>query len=199
MRKAINHLKKTDPVMATIITKVGPYKPAKLDPSFKTLVRAIVFQQLATGAARTIHGRLEALCDGRVTPQAIMNLSVGEMRRAGLSRQKLSYIRDLADHVHEGRLEFTQLHKLPDEEVIEILTDVKGIGRWTAQMFLLFALERPNVLPTGDLGVQNAIKKAYHKRKVTPKHIEKMGKKWEPYCSVASWYLWRSLDQGAEI
>src|SRR5579871_6001805 len=98
MRKAINHLKKTDPVMATIIAKVGAYKPAKLDPSFKTLVRAIVFQQLATGAARTIHGRLEALCDGTVTPQAIMNLSVGEMRRAGLSRQKLSYIRDLADH-----------------------------------------------------------------------------------------------------
>src|SRR5579872_5589772 len=117
MRKAINHLKKADPVLARIITKVGPYKPTKREPSFRTLVRAIVFQQLATKAAQTIHDRFENLCGGAITPQAVRMLSVGEMKSVGLSKQKLSYIRDLADHVHEGRLDFTNLHTLPDEEI----------------------------------------------------------------------------------
>src|SRR5271155_5633072 len=171
MRKAINHLKKVDPIMARIIAKVGPYRPPRHEPTFRAVVRAIVFQQLAGAAARTIHGRFEELCDGNVTPKAVSMLTVGEMRKAGLSRQKLSYIRDLADHVLEGRLDFSTLPTKTDEEVIAILTDVKGIGLWTAQMFLLFALERPNVLPVGDFGVQKAIKIHYKKRKVTPKHV----------------------------
>jgi len=132
-------------------------------------------------------------------------LSIPDLRRAGLSGQKTNYIRDLAEHTLEGRLSFESLPKLSDEEVIAVLTQVKGIGEWTAQMFLMFSLQRPNVLPTGDLGIRMAIRKAYKKRYKTkdglpsPKHIHKIAKAWHPYCSVASWYLWRSLEGTADI
>ena len=195
MKKALTHLKSCDQVLASIITRVGPYKITYREPTFEALARAIVFQQLSGKAARTIYGRLEEAAGGAITPDAIQNLSVGEMRRAGLSRQKIGYIRDLAEHALSGKVDFPNLHKLSDEEVIAALTDIKGIGEWTAQMFLIFALRRPNVLAAGDLGVRTAVQRAYKKRKLpTPKQMEKVAENWHPYCSVACWYLWRSLE-----
>lgn len=195
MRKALNHLKKCDRTLAAIITRVGPYKIIYREPTFQALARAIVFQQLSTKAARTIYGRLEEAAGGSITPEAIQNLSVGEMRRAGLSKQKIGYIRDLAEHVLSGKVDFTKLHEMSDDEVIVTLTDIKGIGEWTAHMFLIFALRRPNVLATGDLGVRTAVQRAYRKRKLpSPKQMEKIAAGWHPYCSVACWYLWRSLE-----
>jgi DNA-3-methyladenine glycosylase II len=121
------------------------------------------------------------------------------MRKCGLSRQKLSYIRDLARRTKSGEIDFAALPGLPDDEVIERLTRVKGIGVWSAQMFLLFTLRRPNVLPATDFGIQNAIRKAYGRRTLPkPKQVEKLARAWHPYCSVASWYLWRSLDNKAQ-
>jgi DNA-3-methyladenine glycosylase II len=195
MKKALDHLKKSDAILASIIVRVGPCKMTYREPTFEMLARAIVFQQLSTKAARTIYGRLEEAAGGRLTPEAIQNLSVGEMRRAGLSRQKLGYIRDLAEHALSGKVDFAKLPAMSDEEVIASLTDIKGIGVWTAHMFLLFSLRRPNVLPVGDLGVRMAIQRAYRKRKMpTPKQVEQIAKGWHPYCSYAAWYLWRSLE-----
>jgi DNA-3-methyladenine glycosylase II len=195
MKKALDHLKKSDAILASIIARVGPCKMAYRDPTFEMLARAIVFQQLSTKAARTIYGRLEEAAGGALTPESIQNLSVGEMRRAGLSRQKLGYIRDLAEHALSGKVDFAKLPAMSDEEVIESLTDIKGVGVWTAHMFLLFSLRRPNVLPVGDLGVRMAIQRAYKKRKMpTPKQVEQIAKGWHPYCSFAAWYLWRSLE-----
>jgi DNA-3-methyladenine glycosylase II len=195
MKKAVNHLTKSDVILASIIARVGPCKMTYRDPSFEMLARAIVFQQLSTKAAATIYGRLEEAAGGQLTPQSIQNLSVGEMRRAGLSRQKLGYIRDLAEHALSGKVDFARLPSLSDEEVIESLTDIKGVGVWTAHMFLIFSLRRPNVLPVGDLGVRMAVQRAYKKRKLpTPKQMEQIAKNWHPYCSYAAWYLWRSLE-----
>ena len=195
MKKALDHLKKSDTILASIIARVGPCKMAYRDPTFEMLARAIVFQQLSTKAARTIYGRLEEAAGGALTPESIQNLSVGEMRRAGLSRQKLGYIRDLAEHALSGKVDFAELPAMSDEEVIIALTDIKGVGVWTAHMFLIFSLRRPNVLPIGDLGVRMAIQRAYRKRKMpTPKQVEQIAKGWHPYCSYAAWYLWRSLE-----
>lgn len=195
MKRALDHLKKSDAILASIIARVGPCKMTYREPTFEMLARAIVFQQLSTKAARTIYGRLEEAAGGALTPQAIQNLSVGEMRRAGLSRQKLGYIRDLAEHAISGKVDFARLPEMSDEEVIAALTDIKGIGVWTAHMFLLFSLRRPNILPVGDLGVRMAIQRFYRKRKLpTPKQIEQVAKTWHPYCSYAAWYLWRSLE-----
>ncbi|HEY6352822.1 MAG TPA: DNA-3-methyladenine glycosylase [Candidatus Angelobacter sp.] len=196
MKKALTHLKKADKILSSIITRVGPYKIAYREATFEALARAIVFQQLSTKAARTIYGRLEEAAGGKITPEAIQNLSVGEMRRAGLSKQKIGYIRDLAEHALAGKVDFANLHLMSDEEVMVTLTDIKGIGEWTAHMFLIFALQRPNVLATGDLGVRTAIQRAYKKRKLpTSKEIEKIAACWHPYRSVACWYLWRSLEE----
>ena len=200
MRRALNHLKKSDPILAEIIQRVGPYKITFRDPVFEMLVRAIVSQQLSTKVARVIYDRLVAATGGKITPASVQGLSVGEMRRVGLSGQKTSYIRDLADHAAEGRLDFAALPAMTDDEVVTTLTQVKGIGEWTAHMFLIFSLRRLNILPTGDLGIRMAIRNAYKKRYNTkdrlpsPSHIEKLAQAWHPYCSVASWYLWRSLE-----
>lgn len=195
MKKALAHLKKSDKILASIITRVGAYKITYREASFEALARAIVFQQLNGTAARTIYGRLEEAAGGKVTPAAIQNLSVGEMRRAGLSKQKIGYIRDLAEHALSGKVDFANLSQMTDEEVIVALTDIKGIGEWTAHMFLIFALRRPNVLATGDLGVRTAIQRAYKRRKLpSPKEMEKIAACWHPYRSVACWYLWRSLE-----
>jgi DNA-3-methyladenine glycosylase II len=195
MKKAIDYLTKSDVILAAIIARVGPCKMTYRDPSFEMLARAIVFQQLSTKAATTIYGRLEVAAGGQLTPEAIQNLGVGEMRRAGLSRQKLGYIRDLAEHALSGKVDFAKLPDMSDEEVIAALTDIKGVGVWTAHMFLIFSLRRPDVLPVGDLGVRMAIQRAYKKRKLpTPKQIEQIAKGWHPYCSYAAWYLWRSLE-----
>jgi DNA-3-methyladenine glycosylase II len=165
------------------------------------LVRSIVFQQLSGKAARTIMQRLvNALPEGRLTPEAILALTPEQMRSLGLSGQKTAYVRDLAERTRSGEIDFSKFPAMSDDEVIEHLTRVKGVGVWTAHMFLIFALRRPDVLPTGDLGVRAAMRKAYRMRALPkPERMEKIAKRWRPYCSVASWYLWRSLDGPAEI
>lgn len=201
MRAAINHLTRQDPVLAAIIQAAGPFRLEYRQPTFETLVRSIVFQQLSGKVARVIYDRLAAAVpDGRVTPAAILKLRPDKMRRLGLSRQKIAYIRDLARQTARGKVVFESLAALADEAVIEHLTQVKGIGVWTAQMFLMFALRRKNVLPTGDLGVRTAIRKAYDLEELPkPEQIEELARGWHPYCTVASWYLWRSLEGKAAL
>ena len=195
MRKAINHLKKADPVLAAIIQEVGPYRINYDEPAFASLAEAIVYQQLHGKAAATIFKRLTDLAGLPLTPEGILKLSEEQMRAAGLSKQKLSYLRDLAAKAQSGEVQFAHLPEMSDEEVIKQLTKIKGIGVWTAHMFLMFSLRRANVLPTGDLGIQMAIRKHYRKRKLPkPAQMEKIAKCWEPYRSIACWYLWRSLD-----
>jgi len=195
MRKAINHLKKSGPVMAAIIERMGPCLIEYGPPEFHSLAEAIVYQQLNGKAAVTIFERFAALAGKPLTPEGIQKLTDEQMRSAGLSKQKSSYLRDMADRAASGQLDFSKLHELPDDEVIKHLTQVKGVGVWTAQMFLMFTLKRPNVLPTGDFGVQMAIKRHYNKRKMPkPEQMEKIAKPWEPYRSIACWYLWKSMD-----
>jgi DNA-3-methyladenine glycosylase II len=195
MRKAINHLKKSDPVMRGIIERVGPCRMEFGEPVFHSLAEAIVYQQLNGKAAVTIFNRFAALAGDPVVPEGIAKLTDEQLRSAGLSKQKSSYLRDMAERAIRGELNFTRLPEMTDEEVIKHLTQVKGVGVWTAQMFLMFTLKRPNVLPTGDFGIQMAIKKHYNKRKMPkPALMEKIAKPWEPYRSIACWYLWRSLD-----
>ena len=187
-------------ILAAIIERVGEYRITYREPQFETLVRSIVFQQLNGAAARTIFDRFKLAAGGELTPESILKMRTPKMRKCGLSKQKISYIRDLAQRTAKGKVDFQALHVMSDAEVITTLTQIKGIGEWTAHMFLIFALQRPNVLPTGDLGVRIAIRKAYRKRKLpSPKQMEKIAKSWHPYCSVASWYLWRSLDAPVEI
>jgi DNA-3-methyladenine glycosylase II len=201
MRKAIRHLQAADPVMAGIIRQVGPYRIEFRDPVFDTLVRSIVYQQLSGHVAQVIFGRLlAAVPGGLLTPENILALRPAKMRKLGLSKQKTAYIRDLARHTRAGTVNFAGLLELPDAEVIEHLTKVKGVGVWTAHMFLIFALRRANVLPSGDLGVRSAIRKAYGFEELPkPAEIEALGEKWHPYCTVAAWYLWRSLEPNANL
>lgn len=195
MRKALNHLKKSDPIIAGIIERVGACQMRKAEATFESLARSIVYQQLNGRAAGTIYGRLVAASSSPITPEAILRLTHEEMRAVGLSTQKARYIRDLAERTSRAEIDFAALQYMADQEIIEVLTQVKGVGVWTVQMFLMFSLNRPNVLPTGDLGIRNAVKKAYRMRKVpTPADVQKRAKAWHPYCSVASWYLWRSLE-----
>jgi len=188
-----------DPVLAAIIKRHGPCALAEARDRFDhftMLVRAIVFQQLSTKAATTIYNRLlERMPGGVADPRALAALSDAELRAAGISRQKATYLRDLAVRVAAGEVPLDSIDALPDEEVIEALTKVKGIGRWTAEMFLIFRLQRPDVLPVADLGILNAIQKAYRlRKKPTAKRLQKIGEPWRPYRSIACWYLWRSLD-----
>jgi len=195
MRKAVNHLKKRDPVLREIIERVGPCRMEYGMPEFCSLAEAIVYQQLNGRAAVTIFNRFAALAGEPITPEGILKLRDEQLRSVGLSKQKAAYLKDLAAKTADGLLNFARLPDMTDEEVIEHLTQVKGVGVWTAHMFLMFSLRRPNVLPTGDYGVQVAIRKHYKKRKLPkPKEMEKIAKAWEPYRSVACWYMWRSLD-----
>lgn len=195
MRKAVNHLKKSDPTMRAIIEKHGPCRMAYGEPSFASLAETIVYQQLNGKAAATIFKRFTDLAGLPLTPQGVLKLSDEQMRSAGLSKQKLSYLRSLAELTLSGEVNFEQLPNLPDEEVIAHLTRVKGIGIWSSQMFLMFTLKRPDILPTGDLGIQMAMQKHYRKRKLPkPKEMEKIAKPWAPYRTFACWYLWKSVD-----
>ena len=195
MRKAVNHLKKSDPILRVIIERVGPCRMEFGEPEFASLAESIVYQQLNGRAAATIFERFAALAGEPLTPEGILRLSDAQLRGVGLSKQKSAYLKDLAAKTAAGALDFARLPELSDDEVIAHLTQVKGIGVWTAHMFLMFSLQRPNVLPTGDYGVQVAIKKHYKKRKLPkPKDMEKIARAWEPYRSVACWYMWRSLD-----
>jgi DNA-3-methyladenine glycosylase II len=195
MRKAINHLKKSDPVLRAIIERVGPCRMEFGEPTFHSLAEAIVYQQLNGKAAVTIFKRFADAAGDPVTPAGILELSEQQLRAVGLSKQKSSYLRDLAAKTQAGLLNFAHLVDQSEDEVIEHLTQVKGIGVWTAHMFLMFTLRRPDILPTGDYGVQVAMKKHYRKRKLPkPKDMEKIAKPWSPYRSIACWYLWQSLD-----
>jgi DNA-3-methyladenine glycosylase II len=195
MRKAIHHLKKSDPVLRAIIERVGPFRMGYRPAEFSSVARSILYQQLNGKAAAIIFNRFTALAGDPLTPEGILKLTDEQLRSVGLSKQKSAYLKDLAAKTRDGLLNFAKLPDMSDEEVIEHLTQVKGIGVWTAHMFLMFSLKRPDVLPTGDYGVQAAIKKHYRKRQLPKPHMmEKIAKPWAPYRSVACWYLWRSLD-----
>jgi DNA-3-methyladenine glycosylase II len=196
MKHPIQHLKKADPVLAAIIERVGPLAIQYREPIFQTLVRSIVYQQLNGKAALTIFNRLAAAAKADpLTPESILKLRPQRMRSLGLSQQKMTYIRELARFTKSGEINFELCATLEDPHVIEHLTRVKGVGVWTVQMFLIFALRRPNVLPTGDLGVRAAIKKAYNLPDLPkPDEMERIAAPWHPHCSVAAWYLWRSLE-----
>jgi len=180
-----------------LIREHGPCGLADAQHSepFRALVSAIISQQLSTRAAATIKARVETLVGAPVTPARVAAVSDDALRGAGLSRQKIAYLRDLSRRVEAGDLALNQLDVMSDEEVIAALTSVKGIGRWTAEMFLMFRLHRPDVLPVGDLGIVKAVQRAYGMRKLpTPERLTKLGEQWRPYRSVACWYLWASLD-----
>ena len=199
-RPALGHLKRADPVLADIIARVGAchMEPRRSGTHYDALVRSIIYQQLSGKAAGTIHRRFCALFPSN-RPRAELVLSKDDptLRSVGLSRQKVSYLRDLSARVVDGSLPLAHLGRLSDDAIIEHLVQVKGIGRWTVQMFLMFRLGRPDVLPELDLGVQNAIQRAYGlKTRPSPKEVLSMGEKWRPHASVASWYLWRSLENG---
>jgi DNA-3-methyladenine glycosylase II len=195
MRKAVNHLKKSDPILAGIIERIGPCRMEYGEPTFHSLAEAILYQQLNGKAAVTIFNRFTALAGDPLTPAGILKLSDAQMRGVGLSKQKTAYLRDLAEKTQAGLLEFERLPELSEEEVIAHLTQVKGVGVWTAHMFLMFTLRRPDILPVGDYGVQAAIKKHYRKRQwPKPAIMEKIARPWSPYRSIACWYLWKSLD-----
>ena len=197
MRSALKHLKKSDPVLASIIQRVGPFTLEYREPSFETLVRSIVYQQLSGRVASVIFGRLHAANgESPLTPAGILKLRPERMRKLGLSAQKTLYIRELAKHTKRGNVVFESLPDSDDLAVIEHLTQVKGIGVWTAQMFLMFALRRPDVLPVADLGIRSAMQKAYGLADLPkPPEMEKIAAAWKPWTSVACWYLWRSLDK----
>jgi DNA-3-methyladenine glycosylase II len=196
MKKAVAHLKSSDPVLGALIERIGPsrflYRPA----TFDALVHSIVNQQLSNKAAATIYGRLQnALAPKQVEPCGILRLGEDELRKLGISKQKSSYLLDLAEKSRNKEVDFDALPNLPDADVLEQLTAIKGIGEWTVHMFLMFALRRPDVLPIGDLGIQNAIQKVYGlEARPKPKQVAEIGAKWRPYASYAAWYLWRSLE-----
>ena len=197
-QKARRLLMRRDPILAGAIKRIGPCRMAERQRKdhLTALVGAIVSQQLSTKAAATIFGRFAALFpDNQITNAAAFDtFDDATLRGVGLSGQKVGYLRDLSARIADGRLNLDALDALPDEEVIERLTAVKGFGRWTAEMFLMFRLHRPDVLPAGDLGIVNAIQRLYRLRKrPDPKRILKMGEAWRPYRSVASWYLWQTL------
>ena len=200
MKKALKHLS-ADPSLAPIISRVGRYAIEYREPTFQTLVRAIVYQQLSGKAAKTIFGRLtDAAKADPLTPEAILKLRPARMRKLGLSKQKIEYIRGLARMTRDGEVSFERCAELDDAAVIEHLTQVKGVGVWTVHMFLLFALRRHDVLPTGDLGVRAAMKRAYALAELpSPAEMERIAAAWRPYRSVAVWYLWRSLDNVAAM
>jgi DNA-3-methyladenine glycosylase II len=193
---AISHLSAADPVLAGLIARIGPIDARPAGDPYPELVRAIIYQQLAGAAAATIERRFRALYpDSRVpTPEELLSTPDEALRGAGVSRQKIGYLRDLARHAAEGRIS-DDLRTLPDEEVITRVTAVKGIGRWTADMLLLFCLGRPDVLPVGDLGVRRAMQRAYGLPALPkPAEMETLAAPWRPHRGMASRYLWRSLD-----
>ncbi len=198
---ALDQLRSADPKLGALIDEHGPLdlaarrrgRPA--DP-YGALLRSIVGQQLSTKAAATIYGRLTELWGGRTpTPQELLDADPDAIRAAGMSRPKIGYLRSLAEHVLDGSLELDRLEELSDEEITAELTAVKGLGEWTAHMFLIFHLQRPDVLPVGDLGVRNAVRAVYGLDELPkPAELVELGEPWRPHRSLAALYLWRSLD-----
>jgi 3-methyladenine DNA glycosylase/8-oxoguanine DNA glycosylase len=198
---AVEHLRAADPVLGQLMDMVGPFR-MQLDraPSlFLALAEAIVYQQLSGKAAATIFGRVRALfprAPAGPTPAQLLRISDDELRGAGLSRSKLLSLRDLARRAENGELpSLAEVHRMDNDAIIERLTEVRGIGRWTVEMLLMFRLGRPDVLPTGDYGIQKGFAVAFRKRKLPTREVlEKHGARWKPYRTVASWYLWRATD-----
>ncbi|MGB8411598.1 MAG: DNA-3-methyladenine glycosylase [Candidatus Binatus sp.] len=196
-RKARMHLSKADPVLARIIAEVGALGIQPRRERFQALVRNIIFQQLAGAAANAIYGRFVGLFPGVEfpSPQQVLAKTDAELRSVGLSEKKALYIKDLAAHVRDGKLNFHRFHRMTDEEIVAHLTQVKGIGKWTAEIFLMFNLGRPDVMPADDLGVRNAVQRHYRMRqRPNRKRLLKHAERWRPYRTAAAWYLWRSLD-----
>lgn len=198
VRQAELALAEADPVMAAHIAAVGhcPLKPRSNGlPHFEQLARSIVYQQLAGKAAASIWARVRALVDGRFTAEAVVGLTYDELRSAGLSNNKALSVQDLALRVFDRRLSLDRIARLDDEAVIELLSEVRGIGRWTAEMFLIFQLHRMDVWPIGDLGVRNGYRLLYGMPEMpTPKELHVLGDKFAPHRSIAAWYCWRSVD-----
>ena len=195
-------LARRDPVIRELIRKHGRcgLADAQHTDPFTALVHAIVSQQLSTKAAATIAARVDALLGGTPTPKAVAEVSDPQLRAAGLSGQKIGYMRDLCARIEDGSLPLDSLPTLDDAAVIDALTRVKGIGRWTAEMFLMFRLHRPDVLPVGDLGIVKAVQRAYGLRKAPdPRRLTRIGEPWRPFRSIACWYLWASLENKPNV
>lgn len=191
MHHAISYLRSADPILAAVIDMVGPYNFTPGTHSFRTLVDAIIAQQISVKAANAIMGRLETLL-GETTPERILALDSAQLRTAGVSSQKARYLHDLAERTLIGTLDLTALPTLDDESVLRQLTAVKGIGRWTAEIYLLFALGRPDILPADDLGLRSAVSQFYALPTPPTSHeLRQRGETWRPYRSCACWYLWR--------
>ena len=189
------HLQKSDPVMKRIIKEVGPFTARTTRDKFLTLVRSIVSQQISGAAAQNILSRLEGAVSSKISPDSILGFDVDQLRELGVSRQKATYILDLASKVQDGDVDLKNIGRRSDEEVIKELIQVKGIGVWTAQMFLMFSLGRMDIFPDGDLGIQQGIKKNYEfKGDLTSQKMQKIAEPWRPFATIASWYLWRSLE-----
>ncbi len=199
---ASEHLAANDPVLAIVIAKAGlaDFKPHA--DYYAALVNSIIGQQLSVKAAAAIKARFVALFGNKLpTPQAILSKSTEELRGVGLSGAKVNYVRDLAEHLIDGRIHFNDLDTQSNEQIIAMLTDVKGIGEWTVHMFLMFCVGRLDVLPTGDLGIRNGVRALYgFEQTPTPTQVAEVAtaNHWHPYESVASWYIWRSLDNGPD-
>ena len=195
--KGLRHLRKKDTVLANVIKTVGPFTLKKIPGGFEVVVRSILSQQISTAAAATIRKRLEALLpDGKIVPESLSQLTDEQLQSAGLSNQKRTYVRDLTEKTLDGTINFRRIARQSDNDAIAELIQVKGIGRWTAQMYLMFSLGRLDVFAPDDLGLQNAIKALYEiPEKPKRTHFETVAEVWAPYRSIASWYLWRSLEK----
>ncbi|MGI0017733.1 MAG: DNA-3-methyladenine glycosylase family protein [Nitrosotalea sp.] len=189
-----------DPILEKIIDRVGEFKFKKRNHHFAVLVESIISQQLATSAAEAIFSRFKALYSDFPTSTDILSTRKTKLRSVGLSGMKIDYLKDLSKHIKEGTLEIKKLPKMSDEDVITQLMQVKGIGRWTAEMFLIFSLGRMDVFPVGDLGLRKGVQLAFSLKELPkPKETEKFGDRWRPYRSVATWYLWKSLQKFDKI
>ena len=200
----INHeaigLLKQDPNLTRIIERIGDYQIKKRNNHFAVLIESIISQQLASAAAEAIFARFKKLYPKFPTVTQILNTKNAKLRSAGLSGMKIEYLKDLAQKIEDGKLKMRSLSKMTDDEIIEHLTQVKGIGRWTAEMFLIFSLGRLDVLPTGDLGLRKGVQMAFSMSELPkPKDVEKIGMRWKPYRSIATWYLWKSLQKFDKI
>ena len=196
IERGVRHLRKSDPILRDVIRRAGPYAMKLKRDRFQALVYSILAQQISGKAAAAMRKKLEDLAGPEgLTPRRISALSFEELRGAGLSRQKASYILDLAQRVHTGTLTLDRLARCSDDTVIESLIEVKGIGVWTAHMFLIFSLGRLDVLPHGDYGVRSAIQKLYGLEDLPDRETcHRIAERWRPYASIASWYCWRSLE-----
>lgn len=192
----LRHLRRRDRTLKRVIAAVGPFRLKRQTNRYQSLLRAIVAQQISGRAARSIWGKIEtAAATRKLTPAVLHAMPDAALRGAGVSPQKLRYVRDLTERVHSGQLRLHSLHRHSDDDVVEELVQVKGIGLWTAQMFLMFSLGRPDVLPHGDLGIQSAIRKLYGLTDLPDRETcQSIAEPWRPYATIACWYLWRSSE-----